>query len=475
MKKIILILLITGMTFFFACEPDQPVAPKLNVTINELALSKVVAVGNSLTAGFQSSGMMEAFQLNSYPFLLAQQLGRTEFEQPWVLEPGIGISDGTNIFTPLYLDSEGNITQDTLIFSPLLLLKNVLLARPYDNLGVPGADLNDLLNTTGGIATNPWFDMILRNPNMGNTTQLEQVIMLQPTMVLLWAGSNDVLGAALYGGDMSKITSQDDFASRMEQIITQLQTDLSNKMIIQANIPYVTDIPYVNTLDGVFLGGIPMIFDDNLQPVDFGGGTYLPLVTSEINLDHITLVGLAAYQQGIGIPDSAYMDDFYDIAPDTAAMFEAAMIQTGLTPTGLSLDGTMTITSTEASTIKVAVDGFNQTIASLASTNRIPVVDVNAALTELNFNGIDGATGKFVMVDPATTAFSLDGVHPNNAGNAIIANTFIEVINNVLQLDTPIPQIDVSTKLGQYLPPMPKIKISKAINNVGVIFTRKEK
>jgi hypothetical protein len=258
----------------------------------------------------------------------------------------------------------------------------------------------------------------------------------------------------------------------MEKIITQLQTDLPNLMIIQANIPYVTDIPYLNTLDGVFVDGVPVVFDNNLQPIDFGDGLNLPLVTSETSVEHITLVGLGEYQQGLGIPDSTYMADQLGIAQGQARQLEQAMISAGLNPTGLPLDGTMTLTSSEASTIKTAVDGYNQTIASLASTNRIPVVDANAALTELNVTGIDGATGKFVMFDPATTAFSLDGVHANNAGNAIVANEFIKVMNNVLQLNTPIPQIDVSTKLGQYLSIPGKINLGKAISDVREIFRR---
>jgi hypothetical protein len=134
----------------------------------------------------------------------------------------------------------------------------------------------------------------------------------------------------------------------------------------------------------------------------------------------------------------------------------------------------MTLTSTEASTIKSAVDGFNATITTLENTFQVFVVDANAAFTLLNVSGIDGATGKFVMVDLATTAFSLDGVHANNAGNAIVANEFIRVINAVLQLDTPIPEIDVSTKLGQYVPAQPKMQLSKAINDVRLLFRRKD-
>ncbi|MCK4559421.1 MAG: hypothetical protein KAV45_06520, partial [Calditrichia bacterium] len=180
-----------------------------------------------------------------------------------------------------------------------------------------------------------------------------------------------------------------------------------------------------------------------------------------------------AYQQGLGIPDSAYMVDNLDIGQGQAAQLEAGMIAEGLIPTGLPLDGSMTLTSAEASTIKDAVDGFNQTIASLASTYSVPTVDANALLTELNVNGLDGATGKFVMVDPATTAFSLDGVHPNNAGYSIVANAFIGKINAALQLETPIPEVNVSSKLGQYLPPSPKMEIGKVINNVRVLFSRK--
>ncbi len=470
MKKIISIILLSGMIFFYACTPDQPSAPVLNVTTSELAMSKMVAIGNSLTAGFQSSGLMEDFQLNSYPYLVSQQMGQTEFEQPIIGEPGIGSPSG---MTPMYLDDEGNITQDSLDINPLYLLKNALLARPYDNLGVPGADLNDLLNTIDHTTSgNAFFDMILRNPTLGNTTQLEQAVMLQPTTILLWAGNNDVLGAAIDGGDLTQITSQGDFLDRMTQILTMLRTDLGSRLIIMANIPSVTDIPFVNTLDGVIISGVPYVFDTTLQPIDFGGGLNLPLITTETGLQHITLIGLGAYQLGLGIPDSAYMVDNLGISAGQAGQLEAGMRDAGLNPTGLPLDGTMTITLTEADAIAAAVLGFNNTIGTLAQTFLVPVVDANALLSTLNESGIDGATGYFVMVDPATTAFSLDGVHPNDAGNAIIANAFIQMMNAVLELETDIPTIDVSTKLGQYSEePMAKT-VTAAIKNVRAIFVK---
>jgi lysophospholipase L1-like esterase len=166
------------------------------------------------------------------------------------------------------------------------------------------------------------------------------------------------------------------------------------------------------------------------------------------------------------------MVDNLGLGPGQASQLQAGMIAGGLTPTGQPLTGDMTLTSTEASTIKDAVDGFNTTIGTLAGTFQVPVVDAKAALTELNENGIDGATGRFVLVDAQNTAFSLDGVHPNNAGYAIIANEFIKVMNAILQLDTPIPQVDVSSKLGQYSSSPGKMAVGQAISGVKELFIR---
>jgi len=473
MKKLFICLTMISLFFLFACQPDQPAAPALNTTVAQLAQSKMVAIGSSLTAGFQSSGLTEAFQLNSYPYLIAQQMGKTEFEQPIIAAPGIGSPAG---MTPLYLE-DGDIKQDSLKNvgwpNPALLLRNALLARPYDNLGVPGANLYDALNTTL-TAANPFFEMVLRNPNFGNTTQLEQAVMLQPTMMLLWIGTDDVLGAALDGGDLDQITSQADFSMRIQQILTQLRADLSRSLIIMGNIPYVTDIPYINILDQIFIGpgGTPVLFDETLQPVaiPIAPGGYLPLLTSETDVSHITLRGLIAYQSGIGVPDSTYMRDVMGLSRITTSILINLLKSQGVNPTGVPLDDSMTLTTDETAAIRTAVDGFNQTLGGMAQTFQVPIVDFNALLGELNTSGIDGTSGKFVLLAPANTAFSLDGVHPNNAGYALVANAFIEKINSVLQPDVPVPDVDVSSKLGQYVPVPAKVSITKSVKGVPALF-----
>jgi hypothetical protein len=74
-------------------------------------------------------------------------------------------------------------------------------------------------------------------------------------------------------------------------------------------------------------------------------------------------------------------------------------------------------------------------------------------------------------MNPAGTAFSLDGVHPNNAGYAIIANEFIKVINS--SLGQSIPEISTSEYGGQYTGALPKITSQKAIEGVRQMFRNK--
>jgi len=469
MKKIILLLVLAAIVLFMACEASDPTQPNLNVTVQQLLLRKMVAVGNSLTAGFQSAGLVEDFQLHSYPYLIAKQMGQGDnFQQPLISTPGIGSTPGK---TPMKFVN-GQIVVEDLTENPMNLLKNLELERPYDNLGVPGADANDVLNTVDASGGNPFFNIVLRNwspnPNdttFGNMTQLEQALFLNPSLILLWIGNNDVLGAALSGGDPNQITSQSDFQSRMTQILTTI-TQKSRARVVMANIPYVTDIPFVNTLDGIFhdspaLGittPVPVVFDATLQPVllDSATGLYLPLLTEETGVVNVLLPALSAYSSmGLGVPDSSYIADMFiglGVDPFIASLKAQAIVQglmaKNLIPSGIPIPGTLTLTAAEISTIKDAVDGFNQTLTTLAGQFQVPLVDANAMLTTLNTQGLDGYSGKYVLLDPANTAFSLDGVHPNNGGYAIVANLFIQTMNAAFGFQ--IPTIDVSQFKGQY-------------------------
>jgi lysophospholipase L1-like esterase len=494
MKQIITFFIIVGLLVFMACEVKSPNHPELKITRYQLLLSKMVYLGNSLTAGLQSAGLVKDFQTHSYPYLIAKQLGKADdFEQPLIDDPGISSTPGVGVLDFV----NGNIVPRGTYTNPLALLLNATLSRPYDNLGVPGADLNDVLNTVDGSGGNPFFDLVLRNPNFGGMTQLEQVIVLSPTLVVAWVGSNDVLGAAIDGGDLTQITSTAEFTANYTTMVTELGSIHNGQVgIIVFNIPNVTDIPYVNVLDNIFqtiplLGitsPVPVLFKTeanalggiNFVPIDFGG-FYLPLYTAEFasGVTHVLLPTLSQYQStGLGVPDSAIIaatlitQAGWDTltAAGTAQQLVAGLVANGLTPSGVAIPGNLTITATEDAAIESAVTGFNQIISGIAGNVDIPVIDANQLLHELNMNGVDGYSGKFILTDPVNTAFSLDGVHPNNGGNAIIANKVISLMNTYP--DIQIPLINTAQYKGQYLG-KPVATISKeAVNLVKPLFVK---
>ena len=497
MSKKIFVYLCLFCIFILSCSKDNPTEPT-----DRSVLDKMVAIGNSLTAGVQSGGLVQEFQLHSYPYLIAKQIGKADdFQQPLISPPGVGEIDFNTgkAYGPLKYENglilQGDSIPGGINGIPNLLL-NIYLPRPYDNLGLPGADVNDLLTATGGGV----YDLILRNPYLGNTTALHQAQSLNPTLVLLWAGNNDVLGAALDGGDPSLITPMSDFQNRFSQIVKELlSTETGDVAIIIANIPNVADIPYVNFLDEFVYKEfddtnwgtvrLPVLFDLNFQPIDFDTSSaelYIPLLCEESisttgsPVKHLLLPFLEEYWfNGLGVPDSVTVVNHFVAngwsLPD--AMRQANYVQhvlsgIGLKPENIGIPGNLTITESEEMVIMTAVGEYNNIIAQVAAFQNppIPIVDVNRLQFQLNISGLDGYSGKFVLIDPLNTAFSLDGVHPNNGGYALIANAFIEVINH--HLDLQIPYLNTSDYKGQYSGMRPKMISKIAAKQVKAFFIK---
>src|SRR5262249_41847340 len=139
---------------------------------------------------------------------------------------------------------------------------NLALARPYNNLGIPGATVVDYATKTtdGGGA----FDFVLR----GLGTAPAQAVALHPTFITLWIGSNDVLGAVGRGPTIDGVPLPPTPAFRVAygQVVETLKA--SGATIYAATIPDVTNIPFVTTIPPVVVNPAtrePVIIDG--QPV----------------------------------------------------------------------------------------------------------------------------------------------------------------------------------------------------------------
>ncbi len=373
----------------------RPAAAQTNFT-------SYVVVGDSLAAGFESNSLVETHQLRSVPALIAHAAGVTGFQMPLVSEPGI----------------PPELTLVTLVPSPVLapksgtsgVPKNLGLNRPYNDLAVPGATSVDALTRvtdSGGL-----HDLILR----GLGTQVQQAVSLRPTVVMVWIGNNDVLGAAVRGRaiDGVTLTPTAAFQAVYSQIISALKG--TGAFVVAANLPDVTTIPYVTTLKPYLVNpatGLPVTIGGQRVPLLGPSG---PLPESA----YVTLAASTLLAQGIGIPTAAG-------------------------GTGVALPDEVILDPGEVAIIRDHVDKNNQAIRDICAAAGIPVLDIHAKLNEIASTG--RSIGGVTLTSGFLTGgvFSYDGVHPTDLGYAVIANDWIDVINSK---GGALPYVDLGPYLG---------------------------
>lgn len=477
MKKIFGVLTLTAV-LLIGCKDDAPtgIEPGLgNITVN-----KYVSIGNSLTAGYQSSGLSEEGQQYSYPALIAQQLqiagaSLGKFEQPIWGNPG---SPNKALKSArleiLAWPSSGPVIGTTGALAGTAT--NSALTRPYDNLGIPGAVVADFLDETDFIAKagareNPFFPHVLRSAAFGKSIY-EQAKNVTPKadVITFWLGNNDVLGFATSGGVIISsgvvipITPTDKtiFATQYTQAFASLRAAFPNAKIVVANIPDVRSIPYFNTVGPAVAANLKGAFAISYQkrgntgPGD--GASYL----TEKNPPLLTLAS-GAYASLISKRTGKWYKDNNIPVPagiDTTAMF--GLDYTNPIPDALILD------SVEQKMAGDAIAAFNQTIANIAAEKGAAVVDVNTIFNTIKANGLK-IGGETFNADYITGGlFSLDGVHPSSKGAGVVANEFIKAMNAKFGMS--VSQVDVSrlpgipAPLGKYTKAsmMPKISAENA-------------
>ncbi len=423
---------------FYSCEEFSEVGtpPSLGTQVK---FDRIVAIGNSITAGFQDGALFEGAQNYSYPNLIVQQInkigGNVTFVQPLISEPGIGTRLRLTSLTPVQLQ------QQMVTGSP----KNSTHPAPFNNLAVPGAILYDVLDTTD-FATksvqrgNPFFQIVLRSKALG-PTMFHQAKALNPTFVFFWMGNNDVLGYAASGGTRGtdptgKLPTPDViFQLLFRQAIDSLLKINSTVKVAVANIPDVTVIPFFTTIPW-------FIVDPNTgQLVKDAQGNLIPLIGIKGGQpaqlrpgDLVLLTASSLIATGYGLPN----------VPPFSQLPNA----------GKPLPNEYILDASEVSIARTAIQKFNLIIdtvlANPARAGRTVKVDIYSRLNEVKAYGLEIAGVKFTTDFITGGLFSLDGIHPSNRGHGIIANEFIKAINT--KFGSNIPYVDVMSLPGIQLP-----------------------
>ena len=341
--------------------------------------ARYVAVGDSLTAGFMSGGLSQVAQRNSYPYLIYRQAtGKTTgFEQPTVSAPGIPAQLELRSLSPLVIAPKAGSGAPT----------NLNLARPYDNLAVPGSRVHDVVATVtdnGGL-----HDLILRRQG----TALQQAVALHPTFATVWIGNNDALAAATSGRVIEGVTLTPAAAFEADyRTIVNTLTAAGAKLAL-ATIPDVTSIPFVTTIANF---------------ITLPSGTRVPLIGPNGPLganDRVLLTAQAELAQGKGLPPG--------IPGSNGPLSDSSVLDAG-----------------EVATITARVAAYNTVIRAVAQEKGAALVDVNTQFNAVAQSGLP--IGGLVFTSSFLTGglFSYDGVHPTAIGYAYVANLFIAAIND---------------------------------------------
>lgn len=383
-----------------------------------------VALGDSLTAGYASGGLAQLYQADSYPAILARQLGipAAIFQQPIVSNPGIpavqelkSLTVSGGVIVPTIAPKSGS-------GQPI----NATYSGMYGNLGIPGAKTGDLLTRTGDISKlqrgiiDPdtiMYDVVLRFPVFPGTTTpapaVAQALALPGTFYTVWIGNNDVLGAALTGvaADGITLTRKEVFQTQYTALLTTLKRGAPSAVFLVANIPDVASIPFVTTVK-------PFIFNAQGQKVYLLGEAG-PLTDA----DYLTLSASSLIAQGFGVPGSG-----------RPPLPEGAVTATGL-------QAGVILRAAEVAAIRVRTAELNSIIAAVAAQIGAKVFDVNAFFAQVVRSGYQVGGVRLTAEFLTGGLFSYDGVHPQTLGYAVVANEMVKTINR--EFGTKVPEVDL--------------------------------
>ena len=368
---------------------------------------RYVALGASITAGFQSGGINATTQQASYPALLGEAMG-TDFNLPLLRTPGCPPP-----FTDILAGERlaGGTAETCALREPP--------ADDIHNLAVPGAEVADLLRNSGtGTNANALTQFIL-----GGRTQVGAAEELDPSFVTVFAGGNDIL-AALQAGDPSVATPPEQFAQDFGELAQRL-SGLG--------------------AEGVVLVGVPNViaFDEQAR------GTF-PFLS----------LG-AAYAQASQSP--AWPDNFDvdpNCAPDTVfpdgqpghqsavpfgygfgQLFASARADSTTNVELDCLDDPEVLTASELQQVGGLLQQYNQTIAGVAQQNDWLFVDATPLLTSLRDQGLIPAFP--TITDPSVPLFgpiySQDGVHLSGQGHRAVAGLLADEINGAFGTSLTVP------------------------------------
>jgi lysophospholipase L1-like esterase len=390
--------------FIVGCNSDTTI---VGLTPADSIFSRYVALGNSITAGYQSGGINDSTQKQSYAVLLATAM-HTRFAYPSLLAPGCP-PPVSNLLTQARVGGTSSTSTTCLLRTP------TSATTTLNNVAVPGITTFDPTATgnpqnTNLQNTNPLVQLIL-----GGKSMVQKALDNQPTFATVWVGNNDILAPALNGlpngaaGVVGPFTPVATFTTNYKAMIDQL----------------VAGAP---GLKGVLIGvvqvaRVPLVFQAGALANPAVAAAAAQVAGRPVTPDPVTCAGanaaaLVNFQYLVAIRSRP--------AASPGTVFCQKVAGGGATDPG---DNGI-IDLTEQATISSTITSYNAYIKAKADSVGFAYFDPSPVLDSLRTAGAIPAFPNLASTTaPFGQFFSLDGVHPAAAAHLLIANHVIDVIN----------------------------------------------
>ncbi len=388
-------LIIGATAALIACTSDKtlvvPAPPANAIFLN------YVALGNSITAGYQSGGINDSTQKLAYPVLLARQM-HTRFAYPSLAMPGCP-PPVNNLLTQSRVTLAGQpaSTGTTCAFRSVSSITAVL-----NNVAVPGIASADPTATVGP------NESALVQLFLGGETMVQKAIDVQPTFASIWVGNNDILLPAL-SGFPAGATPVPTFVTNYSKMINQLV----------AGAPGLKGV----LIAVVQVANVPLLFQAGALNNPAVAGAATAVAGRPVSLDPTTCAGANA---------GALVNFQYLVAIAARPPgFPGTVFCQKVTGGGTTDPGDNGILDLgEQATVTATINSYNAYIKAKADSIGFAFYDPNTTLLTLKNNGsIPAFPNLASTTQPFGQYFSLDGVHPSAAAHILIANDIITVIN----------------------------------------------
>ena len=448
----------TIISLLYSCkaEIDPP-----TLSAGDADFTSLVAIGGDFLVGYENGALSREGQQNSIPQLLSlqfnevySQLGElskvSSFKQPLMpLGQGFGFNSKKwegEFISPVTLgykvDCEGVES-----LSPLKNILNLsgqsaglqyLIDGGYQNLAVPSAGMADITDPNFGLPysqgnSNPFYGKFASNP--GTSTILQDALNLSPTFSLIWLGMEDIFGYASVGGYNKTIPSASAFSTNLDAILAPL-TSAGGKGAI-ANIPELTSFPFY-TLVAWDRAELDQNKVDSLN--------------DQYQLGGLTHINFALGNNGFVIADTAQPFGIRQMVEGEYITLTVPLDSMRCFFYGLLVNvvhDRYVLDAVEVQVINTAIREYNIVIAQKAAKYNLALVNMNSFFktveSGINWNGV-AYDAEFV----SGGFFSLDGYHPNQKGYGMLANEFVNSIND--KYNAAVPTTNCMTCVGIRFP-----------------------